>query len=165
MSNSERNPGRLFFKCAKRECDFFQWANEDPKRNTKRWLEGEKFMTLFSGQVVKRKPQDVLWETPWQKGKHMGHPPDTTPHEYRWRRIPQENNWSIAMAKERVVPEKEGMGPYEGNWHPEEVKQLPRIGYCKKLEDINPPPFIGHCKKLEDVQDLVRKEVDWYLSK
>ena len=131
MSNSERNPGRLFFKCAKRECDFFQWANEDPKRNTKRWLEGEKFMTLFNGQVVKRKPQDVLWETPLQKGvreivdKHMGLPPDTTP-------------------KERMVLEKRGLGPYEGNWHPDE---LPGIGQMKNLPD------------------LVRQEVDWYLSK
>ena len=155
MSNSERNPGRLFFKCAKRECDFFQWADEDPRKNTKRWLEGEKFMTLFSGQVVKRKPQDVLWETPLQKGvreivdKHMGLSPDTTP-------------------KERAVLEKRGLGPYEGNWHPDEVKQSPRIGrigYMKKLEDTNPPPFIGHSKKMEDVKDLVRQEVEWYMSK
>ena len=110
-------------------------------------------MTLFSGQVVKRKPQDVLWETPLQKGvresidKHMNQPPD------RWRRIPQE---------------KEGMGPYEGNWHPDEIKQSPRIGrigYMKKLEDNNPPPFIGHCKKPEDIQDLVRKEVEWFMTK
>ena len=134
MSNSERNPGRLFFKCAKRQCDFFQWADEYPRGHTRRWLEGEMFMTLFNGQVVKRKPQDVLWETPLQKGiresidKHMT---DTTP-------------------KERFILEKRGMGPYEGNWHPDEA---------------NPLPFIGHCKKLEDVQDLVRKEVDWYLSK
>ena len=94
-------------------------------------------MTLFSGQVVKRKPQDVLWKTPLQKGvreivdKHMGPPPDTTP-------------------KERSILEKRGLGPYEGNWHPDEVKQLPRIGYMKKLEDI---------------QDLVRKEVEWFMTK
>ena len=77
MSNSERNPGRLFFKCAKRECDFFQWADEYPRGHTRLWLEGEKFITLFNGQMVKRKPQDVLFETPLQKGmresidKHM----------------------------------------------------------------------------------------------
>ena len=159
MSNSERNPGRLFFKCAKRECDFFQWADEDPRKNTKRWLEGEKFMTLFSGQVVKRKPQDVLWETPLQKGvreivdKHMGLPPDTTPQS---RYIPQGNNWSIVQEnpgkklhtivaetvtpKERAVLEKRGMGPYEGNWHPDDMKK-------------------------PDVQDMVRREVEWYMSK
>ena len=98
MSNSERNPGRLFFKCAKRQCDFFQWADEYPRGHTRRWLEGEMFMTLFNGQAVKRKPQDVLWETPLQKGvreiidKHMI---DTTP-------------------KERMIEEKRGLGPYEG---------------------------------------------------
>ena len=102
-------------------------------------------MTLFNGQAVKRKPQDVLWETPLQKGvreivdKHMGQPPD------RWRRIPQDNNHTIVLTKE-----KEGMAPYEGNWHPDEIKQSPRIGYCKKPEDI---------------QDLVRKEVEWFMTK
>ena len=112
-------------------------------------------MTLINGQVVKRKPQDVLWETPLQKGvreivdMHMTPPTDTTP-EYRYRRIPQSNNWSQVLAKERVVPEKEGMGPYEGNWHPDDAKPLPRIGYMKKLEDL---------------PDLVRHEGDWYLSK
>ena len=103
-------------------------------------------MTLFSGQVVKRKPQDVLRETPLQKGvreivdKHM--------------------SWCV----QDPTP-KERMGPYEGNWHPEELKKIPRIGYCKKLEDCNPPPFIGHCKKPEDIQDMVRKEVEWFMTK
>ena len=84
----------------------------------------------------------------------MGQPPD------RWRRIPQDNTHTIVLSKE-----KEGMAPYEGNWHPEELKKIPRIGYCKKLEDWNPPPFIGHCKKPEDIQDMVRKEVEWFMTK
>ena len=130
MSNSERNPGRLFFKCAKRECDFFQWANEDPKGNTKRWLEGEKFITLFSGQVVKRKPQDVLWETPLQQGIRESIDKHMLPAY-----VPQE-----VTPKERAVLEKRGMGPYEGNWHP---------------DDMNKP----------DVQEMVRREVEWYMSK
>ena len=130
MSNSERNPGRLFFKCAKRECDFFQWANEDPKGNTKRWLEGEKFITLFSGRVVKRKPQDVLWETPLQKGVRESIDKHMLPAY-----VPQE-----VTPKERAVLEKRGMGPYEGNWHP---------------DDMNKP----------DVQEMVRREVEWYMSK
>ena len=133
MSNSERNPGRLFFKCSKRECDFFQWADEDPGGNTRCWLEGEKFMTLFSGRVVKRKPQDVLWETPLQKGvreiidKHMI---DTTP-------------------KERMIEEKRGLGPYEGNWHPDDAKAFPHM---KKLDE-------------QDIQQMVRQEVEWHLYK
>ena len=86
LSNSERNPGRLFFKCSKRECDFFHWANEYPKGKIRLWLEGEKFIYMFDGKIVKRKPQEVLFEPPLQKrareivNKHMG-PPDTTPKE------------------------------------------------------------------------------------
>ena len=130
MSNSERNPGRLFFKCSKHECDFFQWADEEPMGNRRRWLEGEKFTTLFNGRVVKRKPQDVLWKTPLQKGvreiidKHMT---DTTP-------------------KERSILEKRGMGPYEGNWHPDEANPM------KKMNE-------------QDIQQMVRKEVEWHLYK
>jgi hypothetical protein len=29
-SKSEKNPNRLYFKCAKRECNYFQWADETP---------------------------------------------------------------------------------------------------------------------------------------
>ena len=111
-------------------------------------------MTLFSGQVVKRKPEDVVWETPLQKGvreivdKHMSVPPETTP---KWRKIPA-GTGQIVLAKEEVVPEKEGMGPYEGNWHPDDSKPLPWMGHCKKLEDVN-------------IRDMVRREVEWYLSK
>ena len=128
LSNSEKNPGRLFFKCAKRQCDFFQWANEDPKGNKRRWLEGEKFMTLFNGQVVKRKPQDILFETPLQKGIRESIDKHMLPAY-----VPQE-----VTPKERAVLEK--MGPYEGNWHPDDMKK-------------------------PDVQEMVRREVEWYMSK
>ena len=37
---SERNPGRLYLKCPKRWCDFFQWVDEEPRGKTKAWLEG-----------------------------------------------------------------------------------------------------------------------------
>ena len=133
MSNSERNPGRLFFKCAKCECDFFQWADEEPRKNTKRWLEGEKFITLFSGQVVKRKPQDVLWETPLQKGIRESIDKHMLPAH-----VPQE-----VTPKERAVLEKRGMGPYEGNWHPDDMKK-PNEQY---------------------IRDLVSKEVEWFMTK
>ena len=41
MSNSEKNPGRLYFKCPKRECKFFQWADVEPRGCVKNWLEGK----------------------------------------------------------------------------------------------------------------------------
>ena len=42
LSQSERNPGRLFLKCPKRWCDFFQWVDEEPRGKTKAWLEGSR---------------------------------------------------------------------------------------------------------------------------
>ena len=35
LSQSEKNPGRLFLKCPKRSCDFFQWVNEEPRGKPK----------------------------------------------------------------------------------------------------------------------------------
>ena len=32
-SNSENNPGREYWACAKKECDFFQWVDEVPKQH------------------------------------------------------------------------------------------------------------------------------------
>ena len=40
LSQSEKNPGRLFLKCPKRWCGFFQWVDEEPRGKTKAWLEG-----------------------------------------------------------------------------------------------------------------------------
>jgi len=30
MSQSEKNPGRLYLKCSKRWCNFFQWVDQEP---------------------------------------------------------------------------------------------------------------------------------------
>lgn len=42
-SRSYKNPGRMYFRCRKGQCDFFQWAEEEPKRKVKAWLEGEEY--------------------------------------------------------------------------------------------------------------------------
>ena len=43
LSHSEKNPGRLFLKCSKRWCDFFQWVDEVPRTKNRIWLkEGRK---------------------------------------------------------------------------------------------------------------------------
>ena len=39
MSQTEKNPGRLCLKCAKRWCDFFQWVDQEPRGKTKAWIE------------------------------------------------------------------------------------------------------------------------------
>ena len=91
MSHSERNPGRLFFKCSRRLCPFFQWVDENPRGKNRVWLEADKFICLFDGRRAKRSFQDVLTENPLQKGvreiinKHVG----------------------------------DQMGPFEGNWQPD----------------------------------------------
>ena len=42
-SHSEKNPGRLFLKCPKRRCNFFQWVDEKPRGKTKAWIEEGRF--------------------------------------------------------------------------------------------------------------------------
>ena len=63
LSQSERNPGRLFLKCPKRWCDFFQWVDEEPRGKTKAWLEGGRI------QEGCPKPQELF--IPQQKDFQM----------------------------------------------------------------------------------------------
>ncbi|XP_078342972.1 uncharacterized protein LOC144628718 [Oculina patagonica] len=41
MSKSEKNPDRLYLKCRKGKCRFFQWADKVPFGKIKAWLEGK----------------------------------------------------------------------------------------------------------------------------
>ena len=38
MSRSDKNRYRLYLKCPKGKCSFFQWADEEPKGKNYRWL-------------------------------------------------------------------------------------------------------------------------------
>lgn len=38
QSQSEKNPGRLFFICRKRNCKFFQWVDQTPSKKVRAWL-------------------------------------------------------------------------------------------------------------------------------
>ena len=103
MSHTAKNPGRLFFKCYKRTCPFFQWADQDPWGKNRLWLEEDKFIRLFNGRLVSRTFEDVLKETPLQRGvrqsidRHMG---------------PFEGNWSPEVTpKEQMVLEQRGLAP------------------------------------------------------
>ena len=103
MSRTDKNPGRLFFNCYRRTCPFFQWADQDPRGQNRAWLEADKFICLFDGRVVKRTLQDVVTETPLQRGvrqsidRHMG---------------PFEGNWHPEVTpKEQLILEQRGFVP------------------------------------------------------
>ena len=38
QSQSVKNPGRLFFNCPKRNCEFFQWVDQMPSKKVRAWL-------------------------------------------------------------------------------------------------------------------------------
>ena len=108
--------------------------DEDPRGKNRIWLEADKFICLFHGRLVKRTFQDVLGETPLQKGvrqivhKHMG--------------------------------QGDPMGPFEGNWHPEDITPkeqmvLERRGFV--------PPSQPDLKDM--IQKQVEKEVEWHMYK
>ena len=54
LSQSEKNPGRLFLKCPKRWCNFFQWVDQEPRGKTKAWLEGGRIQEEYP------KPQELF---------------------------------------------------------------------------------------------------------
>ena len=103
MSHSEKNPGRLFFRCYRRLCPFFQWVDQDPRGQNRGWLEADKFICLFDGRVVKRIFQDALTETPLQNGVRK------TIHQ---RMGPFEGNWSPEVTpREQLILEQRGLVP------------------------------------------------------
>jgi len=66
------NPGRLYFKRPKRQCDIFQWVGEPPKGKTRAWLtEGRKLWLetpLQQGvdRIVKRVYDRGIVESPFE---------------------------------------------------------------------------------------------------
>jgi len=41
ISKSEKNPGRMYFGCRKKKCDFFNWADKNPSDKMARWINEE----------------------------------------------------------------------------------------------------------------------------
>ena len=63
QSRSEKNPGRLFFKCPKRNCKSFLWVDQEPRGITKAWIGREQ-----NPGGVPRTPKVV--HTPAKKLRH-----------------------------------------------------------------------------------------------
>ena len=61
-SHSEKNPGRLFLKCPKQQCNFFQWVDEKPRSKTKAWIEEGRFSR--EGYTRPRELFDLLEPSP-----------------------------------------------------------------------------------------------------
>ena len=90
MSNSDRNPGRLYLKCPKRYCDFSQWVDTPPCGKTRAHLESP------SREGYPRPP-------------HLFQPPPREPH-HECSVGPFEVNWSPEFTlKERVYLEQRGL--------------------------------------------------------
>lgn len=94
MSKSESNPNRIYLKCRKGKCRFFQWADSVPFGKIKAWLEGKEYVgnedPLYSrrsgldsrdefgyprrGQDVVDRPQRILDGRPAFKVQHYPPP-------------------------------------------------------------------------------------------
>ena len=57
LSRSDKNRHRLYFKCPKGQCSFFQWADEEPKGKNYRWL--YQGVTNSKGKEQRFKPYDL----------------------------------------------------------------------------------------------------------
>ena len=111
MSHSDKNPGRLYLKCPKRYCDFFQWVDTPPRGKTRAHLES---------------PRREGYPRP----PHLFQP---QPRE-EWQRVD-------ALCQERKKKRSggmvnDGMGPFEGNWDQAEYTPKERlyIGQMKPAE-------------------------------
>ena len=58
LSRSDKNRHRLYFKCPKGRCSFFQWADEEPKGKIYRWLYQGVAMDT-KGKEQRYKPYDL----------------------------------------------------------------------------------------------------------
>ena len=58
LSRSDKNRHRLYFKCPKGRCSFFQWGDEEPKGKVYRWLY-QGVATDAKGKEQRYKPYDL----------------------------------------------------------------------------------------------------------
>ena len=103
MSNSDKNPGRLYLRCPQRYCNFFQWIVQSPNRKTRAWLE---------------EGRKVWLETALQQGiKRIinQHTQGTGPFEGNW--TPKDLSSKEGSALERIIPKhSNGNTPFEEQW-------------------------------------------------
>ena len=96
-------------------CPFFQWVDQDSRGQNRVWLEADKFICLFDGRLVRRTFQDVLTETPLEKGvrktigQHMG------PFEGNWN--PQDLSTKTRSSLDLIVhKDRTGQEPFQDQY-------------------------------------------------
>ena len=91
MCQSAKNPGRLYLKCPKRFCDFFEWVDREPRGKNKAWLKGN---------------TNLLDPKLWEQNKE----------EYATRILRQLSRQAIAKQKDlQCLKRREKTSPFEGN--------------------------------------------------
>ena len=168
MAKTEKNRGRLFFSCSMRRCPFFQWVNEDPRGKNRIWLEADKFTCLFDGRIIKRSFEDVMGETPLQKGvrqsidKHMG------PFEGNWH--PQDLSPRTQASLDLLVhKDSTGEKPFQGQYlwdefTPKEMLYMERRGLVPPDQKDN-RSYMVPLSQSDQIAKQVEKEVEWHLYK
>ena len=121
--------------------------------------ESDKFICLFDGRLVKRIFQDVLTETPLEKGvrktidKHMG------PFEGNWN--PQDLSPRTRANLDLIVhKDRTGQEPFQGQYLWDEFTPKERL-YMEKRGLV--PPSQSDLKDM--IRDQVEKEVEWHMYK
>ena len=135
MSQSDRNPGRLYLKCPKRYCDFFQWVDTAPRGKTLAHLEGRpregyhRPPHLFRPDELSHRRSREFADKERRFSEKLRH---ETPEDRERERVFQEelkrNGGAVNDNMERrrwgLEPP---LGPFEGNWDQDEFTPKERV--------------------------------------
>ena len=127
MSHSDKNPGRLFLKCPKRYCDFFQWVDTPPCGKTRAHLESPsregypRPPHLFQPQPREELCKKRRKEFQDQERKYSEKLRHSTFEERERERVYQEElKRSGGIVNDGMERRRYGLdpplGPFEGNW-------------------------------------------------
>ena len=147
MSQSDKNPGRLYLKCPKRYCEFFQWVDTPPRGKIRAHWESPR-------REGYPRPPHLFQPQPREEWQRV----DALCQERRKKFQDQESRYAEKLRygtleereRERVYQEEkkrsggmvnDGMGPFEGNWDQAECTPKERL-YNERL-------YIGQMKPAE----------------
>ena len=65
QSCSEKNPGRIYFKCQRNRCNFFQWGDEVPSGKNMSWMNNTEHVGIPDVRTILAKghsDENLLWD-------------------------------------------------------------------------------------------------------